>query len=193
MRTNLRAEMYYVYLYLREDRTPYYVGKGIGRRCYNPHIRGGGNFTPPKDRIIIVKKFEDEEESYCFEKWLISFYGRKSDGGILINITEGGKDGAIIPTDLEERKNYILQRDRKYHRQYYKNNPDKQKKYREKRKEQRKETYEKWYEKNKEYYLNRKKEQYDKEKKKEYYLKNKEEINRKNKERYWKRKQSQND
>jgi hypothetical protein len=145
--------MYYVYFYLREDKTPYYVGKGIGRRCYRQHIRGGGNFTPPKDRIVIVKYFDNEEESYLFEKWLVSLYGRKSDGGILINLKEGGSNGAIIPTDLEERKKHIQQRNRKYHRQYYKNNPDKQKEYREKRKEQRKETGKKWYEKNKEDYL----------------------------------------
>ena len=193
MSPKLRVKMYYVYLYLRENRTPYYVGKGIGRRCYNQHIRGGGNFTPPKDRIIIVKQFEDEEESYYFEKLLVSLYGRKIDGGILINIKEGGKDGVIIPTDLKERKQYIQQRDRNYHRQYYKNNPDKQKQYREKRKEQRKETSNKWYEKNKEDYLKRRKEKYNKEKKREYYLKNKEEINRKNIERYWKKKTLQNE
>lgn len=193
MRTNLRAEMYYVYLYLRENRTPYYVGKGIGRRCYNQHIRGGGNFTPSKDRIVIVKYFDNEEESYLFEEWLVSLYGRKSEGGILINLREGGSNGAIIPTNLDERKKHIQQRDRKYHRQYYKNNPDKQKGYREKRKEKRKETYEKWYQKNKEDYLKKRKEEYDKEKKREYYLKNKEEIDRKNMERYWKKKQLQNE
>lgn len=193
MRTNLRAEMYYVYLYLREDRTPYYVGKGIGRRCYNKHIRNGRNFTPPKDRITIVKEFENEEESYEYEKWIISLYRRKSDGGILINLQDGGVDGNIIPKDLAERKKHIQEWNINYHRQYYKNNPNKQKEYREKRKEQRKETYEKWYEKNKEDYLKKRKEKYDKEKKREYYLKNKEEIDRKNMERYWKKKQLQNE
>lgn len=180
--------MYYVYLYLREDRTPYYVGKGIGRRCYKKHIRGGGNFTPPKDRIVIVKYFDNEEESYLFEEWLISVYKRKSEGGILINLRDGGVNGIIIPTDFEKRKKHIQERDRKYHRQYYKNNPNKQKQYRDKRGEERKKTAKEWYEKNKEDYLKIRKEKYDKEKKREYYLKNKEEINRKNTERYWKKK-----
>lgn len=166
MRTNLRAEMYYVYLYLREDRTPYYVGKGIGRRCYKPHIRGGANICPPKDRIVIVKEFENEEESYEYEKWLISFYGRKGDGGILINLRDGGVNGNIISRDLAEREKHIREWNRNYHRQYYKDNPDKQKEYREKRKEQRKDAYRKWYEQNRDAVLKYKREKYHREKKK---------------------------
>jgi len=186
--------MYYVYLWIREDRTPYYVGKGKEYRAYVKHIWGKRWISPPpKDRIVIVKYFDNEEESYLFEEWLVSLYGRKIEGGILINLREGGSNGAIISTNLDERKKHIQQRDRKYHRQYYKNNPDKQKGYREKRKEQRKETYEKWYQKNKEDYLKKRKEEYNKEKKREYYLKNKEEIDRKNMERYWKKKQLQNE
>lgn len=80
--------MYYVYLWLREDRTPYYVGKGKGYRAFSKHRKAT---PPPKDRIIIVKEFEDEEESYLFEEWLIQLYGRKSDGGILINQSIGGR------------------------------------------------------------------------------------------------------
>jgi hypothetical protein len=80
--------MYYVYLWVREDRTPYYVGKGKNYRAFSKHRKAT---PPPKDRIIIVKEFEDEEESYLFEEWLIQFYGRKSDGGILINQSIGGR------------------------------------------------------------------------------------------------------
>ena len=44
--------MYYTYAYLREDGTPWYIGKGKGRRAYQKH----DYFTiPPKDRILILK------------------------------------------------------------------------------------------------------------------------------------------
>lgn len=80
--------MYYVYLWLREDRTPYYVGKGKGYRAYQKHIIG---CPPSKDRVIIVKEFEDEDESYLFEEWLIQVYGRKCERGILLNTSIGGR------------------------------------------------------------------------------------------------------
>jgi len=88
MSPKLRAEMFYVYLWLREDRTPYYVGKGKGYRAYQKHIIG---FPPPKDRVMIVKEFKDEDESYLFEEWLIQVYGRKCEGGILLNTSVGGR------------------------------------------------------------------------------------------------------
>jgi hypothetical protein len=178
--------MWYVYMYLRENRTPYYVGKGISRRCYKKHFRGGGNFTPPKDRIIILKYFDNQEDSYIFEDWLIKLYGRKSEGGILINMREGGGKNGNILTEEEKELKKIKQRE--YQREYYKNNPEKQKSYREKRKEERKKTEKEWYKNNREKYLENRRKKYDKEKKREYYLKNKEEIDRKNMQRYWKRK-----
>ena len=103
--------MWYVYLYLRRNKTPYYVGKGIGRRCYNKHIRGGGNITPPKERIIIVKYFDTEEKSYFFEDWLIQVYGRKIEGGILINMREGGGTNGNILTEEERQLRKIKQRE----------------------------------------------------------------------------------
>ena len=82
--------MYYVYLWVREDRTPYYVGKGKEYRAYVKHTWGKRWISPPpKDRIVIVKYFDNEEESYLFEEELISVYKRKSEGGILINRSIG--------------------------------------------------------------------------------------------------------
>ena len=98
-------------MYLRENRTPYYVGKGIGRRCYKKHIRGGGNFTPPKERILIIKYFDTEEDSYILEEWLIQLYGRKSEGGILINMREGGGINGNILTEEQKELRKIKSRE----------------------------------------------------------------------------------
>ena len=43
---SIRIEMYYTYAYLREDKTPYYIGKGKGYRI-NSKQR---NIKPPKDK-----------------------------------------------------------------------------------------------------------------------------------------------
>lgn len=100
---------FYVYAYLREDRyTPYYIGKGCGKRCY---YRYGRNCKPPKDvsRIIIIKNNLLEEDAFNLEKVLINFWGRKCDGGILLNISLGGSappagDGSNLLPYNEKRK-----------------------------------------------------------------------------------------
>ena len=83
--------MFYVYTYLREDRTPYYVGKGSGERAFK---KWGKGIKPPKDpsRIIIVEDNLDEQTAFDLERKLIAEYGRKDLGtGILYNMTDGGE------------------------------------------------------------------------------------------------------
>jgi len=92
---------YYTYAYLREDGTPYYIGKGKGNRAHNQHKRKGIGFlpVPPKDRIIKLKQNLTEEEAFKHEIYMIFVFGRKDLGtGILRNLTNGG-DGAsgVIP------------------------------------------------------------------------------------------------
>jgi hypothetical protein len=80
---------YYTYAYLREDRTPYYIGKGKGYRAYQKRRTIN---LPSRDKIIILKKNLTEEEAFRHEIYMISIFGRKNNNtGILRNLTDGGE------------------------------------------------------------------------------------------------------
>lgn len=98
--------MYYTYAYLREDKTPYYIGMGKGNRINKPHIRGVADIRPPKDRRLYLKQNISREEAIQHEIYMIDILGRKDRGGILINLTGGG-DGNYDPTDENRLKNSI--------------------------------------------------------------------------------------
>jgi hypothetical protein len=95
---------FYTYAYLREDRTPYYIGKGSGNRAYSKNH--GKVPIPPKDRILILKKNLSEERSFQHEIYMISVLGRKDlKTGILINRTNGGEgNGGRILNEEHKRK-----------------------------------------------------------------------------------------
>jgi hypothetical protein len=80
---------YYVYAYLREDLTPYYIGKGSGKRAWT----STRVTSKPTDlsRICILQNNLTEQEALDLEVKLIAQYGRKDIGtGILRNLTDGG-------------------------------------------------------------------------------------------------------
>ena len=94
---------YYTYAYLREDRTPYYIGKGKGDRI-NSKQR---TIKLPKDksRIIFLKKNLTEEEAFKHEIYMIDVFGRKDLGtGILHNRTGGGEGSSGTVMGEETRK-----------------------------------------------------------------------------------------
>jgi hypothetical protein len=79
---------YYTYTYLREDGTPFYIGRGRGRRAFRKHRVG----PPPRDRILFLKTGLTYSESVKHEIYMIAVFGRKDNGtGILRNLTDGGE------------------------------------------------------------------------------------------------------
>ena len=101
--------IHYVYCYLKEDGTPYYVGKGSGNRAWAKHANVD---TPSCDRIIILAKDLEDEEALRLEKKYIAEYGRADlNEGPLLNKTSGGQRGSlgIIRSDEYREKQRIAQ------------------------------------------------------------------------------------
>jgi hypothetical protein len=82
--------IYYVYQYLREDGTPYYIGKGKGRRAWIK--RRAIHLPTDLSNIQIIKDCLTESDAFDLESTLILKYGRKDNNtGILRNLTDGGE------------------------------------------------------------------------------------------------------
>ena len=78
---NFMTNDYYTYAYLRKDKTPYYIGKGIGNRAF---VKRKG-INPPRDisRILFLKKNLTENHSkirsnYHKNKYQIDLIPHKS-------------------------------------------------------------------------------------------------------------------
>lgn len=83
--------IYYVYFYLRDDFSPYYVGKGTKKRAWK---KNKNEIRPPRDKtkILIIKNNISLMESFYLERYYINWFGRKDIGtGILRNKSAGGE------------------------------------------------------------------------------------------------------
>jgi len=188
----------YTYAYLREDRTPYYIGKGTGTRAYRKHERRGGRCVPvpqDRDRILILKHFDSDEDAHRHEEYMISVFGREIDGGILLNLAIGGVSRSIY-TDEERRQRSAAATNHHYHnipgrKEYqhqktneYRQDPEKKEReranarrwYKENREEHLKKKY-KWREENKDRLAEQRRKRYDPEKRRQKYLRKKNETN----------------
>ena len=95
-------KIFYTYLWLRENGTPYYVGKGTDNRGFisDGHIV----HRPEDDSRILIQEWLSEEDAFSAEIFLISCYGRKDIGtGILYNRTDGGEGNSGYVYEVESR------------------------------------------------------------------------------------------
>jgi len=101
---------FYVYAFLREQSScngkkgsPYYIGKGVGRRAW---VKGGRRAPSPAStkNIVLLRRNLTESESLDWEQFYIAHYGRiDKNTGILRNLTDGGEGSSGWKASKETR------------------------------------------------------------------------------------------
>ena len=100
--------MFYTYMWLREDGTPYYIGKGKNGRAFTS--RAHSVKRPPTKERVVIYPAESEINAFETEIALIWYYGRKDLGtGCLRNCTDGGEGTTGKPESSRKRISQALQ------------------------------------------------------------------------------------
>jgi hypothetical protein len=97
---------FYTYVWRDFARIPFYVGKGKGNRAFS--ILGRSEefkkvYAEGGCSVEIVDWFIHESQAYAHEVELVAKYGRREQGGLLVNKTDGG-DGMSNPSATTRAK-----------------------------------------------------------------------------------------
>jgi hypothetical protein len=86
---------FYIYAHYKPDGNIFYIGKGRNKRAWNTYGRNmfWHNTINKHGGYEVVLLYENlsEEDALRLEKEEITFWGRRKDGGFLINLTDGGE------------------------------------------------------------------------------------------------------
>lgn len=91
---------HYVYAYLRIDGSPYYIGKGKGHRAFD---KNHALKVPERTRIVFLETNLSNIGACALERRYIAWYGRKTENGILRNLTAGGEGSCGYTISRETR------------------------------------------------------------------------------------------
>lgn len=90
--------IYYVYAYLREDGTPYYIGKGKNKRAFSKDH--SCEIPSDKSKIVFLERNLSEIGAFALERKYIAWYDRSN----LLNKTDGGDGTTGATFSLESRQ-----------------------------------------------------------------------------------------
>ena len=108
---------YYVYLHIKAtDNSPFYIGKGNGRRCFSRQSRSDywHNIVNKHGyHVVIIEDNLTNEAAAELEMYWIKRIGRKDlNNGPLINLTDGG-EGTAKRTMSEKNRKIISESNKK--------------------------------------------------------------------------------